>query len=242
MADDFYAVNAEWYAALVAPWQDDADRTLSELLGHIDGGVVVDMASGVGSALPMLRRLGADQLFAVEPSAAMRVGLMTTVASDEALMRTTTVVAAPMPDAVATLPDEWSAAQMLNALGHLSDDERAALFEAVGQRLRRGGRFVVTLQPPDHVTSVPWTDFAAVRVGEHRLSTRGQAEPLDESRVLWTMEWSLTNEEGSLIDRRTAHYPWRVLSRAQLAEEADACGLAVVDGAGTDLAIAFERR
>lgn len=242
MADDFYAVNAEWYAALVAPWQDDSDRTLSELLGHIDGGVVVDMASGVGSALPMLRRLGADQLFAVEPSAAMRVGLMTTVASDEALMRTTTVVAAPMPDAVATLPDEWSAAQMLNALGHLSDDERAALFEAVGQRLRHGGRFVVTLQPPDHVTSVPWADFAAVRVGEHRLSTRGQAEPLDESRVLWTMEWSLTNEEGSLIDRRTAHYPWRVLNRAQLTEETQACGLAVVDGAGTDLAIAFERR
>ena len=242
MADDFYTVNAEWYAALVAPWQDDSDRTLSELLGHIDGGVVVDMASGVGSALPMLRRLGADQLFAVEPSAAMRVGLMTTVASDEALMRTTTVVAAPMPDAVATLPDEWSAAVMLNALGHLSDDERAVLFEAVGQRLRRGGRFVVTLQPPDHVTSVAWADFGTVHVGEHRLSTRGQAEPLDESRVLWTMEWSLTNEEGSLIDRRTAHYPWRVLSRAQLTEEADTCGLAVVDGAGTDLAIAFERR
>ncbi|WP_296139792.1 hypothetical protein [uncultured Tessaracoccus sp.] len=242
MSDDFYAVNAEWYAALVAPWRDDADRLLTSTFDRIDGGVAVDMASGVGSALPTLGRLGAQRLFAVEPSTAMRVGLMTTVAGDEALLRSTTVVPAPMPAALDVLPDVWSAAVMLNAIGHLGDDERAALLAGVGERLRPGGRFVVTLQPPEAVTSVAWTDFGAVQVGEHRLTTRGHAEPLDASRVLWTMEWTLTGADGGLLDRRTAHYPWRVLSRAELVEEAAQWGLVPVDPAGTDLAVVLERR
>lgn len=104
MAEDLYAANSEWYAALVASWQDESNRAVSSLLGRIDGGAVVDIASGVGTCLPLLHRLGAERLFAVEPSASMRVGLMTTIAGDEDLMRRTTVIAAPLPDAVDELP------------------------------------------------------------------------------------------------------------------------------------------
>lgn len=241
MAEDFYAANSEWYAALVASWQSDSSSAVSSLLGAIDGGDVVDIASGVGTCLPLLRRLGAERLFAVEPSASMRAGLMTTIACDPDLMRRTTVIAAPVPEAVKELPARWSAVVMLNALGHLDDETRVSLWATVRERLRPGGRFILSLQPPESVMTIPWTDFGTVQIGERRLTTRGQAEPLDDAHVLWTMEWSLTDAADKLLEKRTAHHPWRVLSRTQLSEEAAGWGLATVDDAGSDSFFALER-
>lgn len=222
--DDFYAANSEWYPALVAAWQSDADAAVDSLLGPVDGDVV-DIASGIGSCLPLLRRKGATRLFAVEPSSSMRVGLMTTVAADSDLLRHTTIVASPFPEALSHLPDRWSGAVMLNAIGHLGEEERAMLWTSAGERLTPGGRLVITLQPPASVTAIPWTDFATVEIGEHRLITRGRAEPLDDTHVEWNMEWTLTDDAGAIVDRRTASHRWRVLNRSQIFAEAGEHGL-----------------
>ena len=242
MSDDGYAANSEWYAALVASWQDHNDSVVGSLLGRIEGGAIVDIASGVGTGLPLLRRLGAERLFAVEPSASMRAGLMTTVAADPDLMARTTVIASPLPQALNELPDHWSAVVMLNAIGHLDDVTRTALWAATSDRLRAGGRFVISLQPPDAVTTIPWTDFGPVQIGERRVATRGQAEPVDDAHVVWTMEWTLTDAVGEVLDQRRASHPWRVLSRAQIGDEAAEYGLSPAEEGGTASFFALEKR
>ncbi|MGJ3507419.1 class I SAM-dependent methyltransferase [Enemella sp. A6] len=239
MLDDLYTANAEWYAALVASWQDELDAGVSALLGPITGDVV-DIASGVGTGLPVLRTLGAERLFAVEPSASMRVGLMTTIAADPDLLRRTTVVPAPLPEALEALPTRWGAAVMLNALGHLDDATRVGLWRAAAERLSPGGRLVISLQPPESVTAIPWTDFGAVRIGQQHLTTRGKAETLNDTHVQWTMEWTLHAADGRVVDLRTAEHSWRVLGREYLREEAGEHGLIAIDD-GPDSFLAFER-
>ncbi|MBK7821969.1 MAG: hypothetical protein IPJ61_13085 [Tessaracoccus sp.] len=121
MTEDFYTDNAEWYAALVAGTRGELDAAVRDLLGPLPGGAVVDIASGVGSCLPALQDLGAERLFAVEPSRAMRAGLMTTIAHDPELMSRTTIVPMAFPQALEHLPSQWSAGIMFNAIGHLED-------------------------------------------------------------------------------------------------------------------------
>ncbi|MGP5655756.1 class I SAM-dependent methyltransferase [Candidatus Corynebacterium faecigallinarum] len=241
MNEDFYSANAEWYAALVAPWQESTAQALHALIGPVLGGDVVDIASGTGSALPVLRDLGAQRLFAVEPSRAMRASLMATVAGDPDLMRRTTIIPAPFPQASSDLPDRWAAAVMFNAIGHLADAERTILWRTLDERLVSGGRFVVSLQPPAEVTEIPWTDFGEIAVGEHSIRTRGHAEPIDETHVRWTMEWVLSDAGGTVLTTRTAQHPWRVLSRQILAEEAAQQGFDIVESAPDEPILAVQR-
>lgn len=242
MARDFYDSNAEWYAALAAASQESTDAALRTRIGPLTGGDAIDLASGTGSCLPALLGLGADRIFAVEPSRAMRAGLMTTVAGDSELMRRTTIIPAPFPDALKQLPPQWSAAVMFNAIGHLDDDARLELWATLAERLAPGGRFVMTLQPPEKVTAVPWTDFGEVTVGEHRIITRGRAEPFDETRVLWTIEWTLVDRADEVITARTATHSWRALSRRDIAVECREAGLVVIDGDADPAFVTITRR
>lgn len=228
MPEDFYGANAEWYAALVAGWREETDAAVRSLLGPIDGGDVVDVASGVGACLPLLRDLGAEQIFAVEPSRSMRAGLMTTVARDTDLLARTTVITSQIPEALEELPPRWSAGVMLNAIGHLSDDARVMLWTTLRDRLVPQGRFVISLQPPEAVTTIPWTDFGTVHIGRRAIRTRGRAEPLDMTRVVWTMEWCLVDANGEVLEERTATHPWRALSHGDLIFEAGEHGLGTV--------------
>lgn len=225
MTEDTYTQNAEWYAALVADQGASGRDAVRTLLGRLRGGDVVDLASGIGSGLDVLRELGADRLFAVEPSRAMRAGLMTTICADPDLRDRTTVIPSGVPEALAALPRWWSGATMLNAIGHLEDEARHELWRALHERLLPGAALVLSLQPPSTVEEVPWTDFGTVRIGERELRTRGRADPLDEHHVSWTMEWTLITREGEHLETRTAEHRWRVLTPAQLATETGEHGL-----------------
>ncbi|GAB08646.1 hypothetical protein GOARA_013_00900 [Gordonia araii NBRC 100433] len=239
--DDFYEANAEWYGALTAAWQEPTNAAVRSLVGWIDGGTAVDIGSGVGYCLPVLRELGAERLYAVEPSRAMRTGLVATVARDPDLLARTTVVGAAVPEALDRLPGEWNAVVMLNAIGHLTDDGRTRLWTALDERLAPRGRFVVALQPPESATTIPWTDFGTVAIGDDRIRTRGRAEPLDRHRVEWTMEWTLQDRDGREREQRTAVHVWRALSVTDLADEAEAHGMARLETAGDGMFVGFGR-
>lgn len=241
MNDDAYTPNAEWYATLTAAWMPETTTALRDLLPSLSNGCAIDIASGIGSQIPTLRELGADHIYAVEPSAAMRVGLMTTIASDPDLRRRTTIVPLPFPAALPHLPDTWRAAIMLNAIGHLSDENRFALWHAAAARLEPGGRLIISVQPPEAVTTIDWTDFGTVKVGTHSLHTRGRADPLDHQHVEWTMEWTLLDAESEPLETRRAHHPWRVVTQAELTREAIAAGLQPVEHTSAPSFLAFER-
>lgn len=241
MDEDFYAVNAEWYGALVADWQAPSDEAVRSLLGPCPGRVAVDVGSGTGSVLPLLRDLGAQKLYAVEPSAAMRAGLVATLGRDRDLLARTTVVRAGVPEAFDRLPGQWDVVTMLNVIGHLDDDARGRLWSELSERLTEDGRFVVALQPPETVVEVPWTDFGAVRIGEDEIRTGGAATPVDDRTVEWTMQWTLVNADREELETRTAVHRWRALSIADLEAEAQQVGLTMRGSADRMPMVSFGR-
>ena len=239
---DPYEANAQWYGALTADSTASTSAAIRTLLEQIADGTAIDVGAGVGSQLSALRELGAARIFAVEPSRAMRAGLMATVGSNPDLLARTTVVAEPVPAAFTALPSQWNAVVMLNAIGHLTDETRAHLWETLRERLVPRGRFVVSLQPPETVTAIPWTDFGTVAIGEDQLSTRGRADPIDQHRVEWRMEWTLRNRHGRILDQRTGVHAWRVLGRSELCEEATEYGFTPLDAMGESAYVGFVRR
>jgi len=242
MNEDSYIANAEWYAALVAGQSGLARDAVRTLLGTLRGGDVVDLGSGIGSGLGVLRDLGADRIFAVEPSRAMRAGLMTTITADPDLMDRTTVIPRNVPDAFAELPRRWSGATMLNVIGHLDDEARRALWLTLRERLLPGAALVLSLQPPATVREVPWTDYGSLRIGERELHTRGRAHPAGTHHVTWTMEWTLTTREGDVLETRTATHRWRILELEELEAETSKYGLELlVDHAETGFLAIMQR-
>lgn len=237
-APDFYAGNAEWYGALVAPGLPAMHTAIRQLIGTLEGDVV-ELGAGIGACVPVLLAAGAERIYAVERSRSMRVGLMSTIAADPNLLRRTTIIAAGIPEALDELPARWGGAVMLNAIGHLEDAARLELWAALRERLTAGGPFVVSLQHPETPIRIAWTDYGTVGVGERSVRTRARAEPIDERHVGWTMEWSLLDAEGTVLDRRSGVSRWRTQSPGELVEEASSFGFELAESVPDVGAYAF---
>lgn len=237
-APDFYVGNAEWYGALVAPGLPAMHAALRQLVGTLDGDVV-ELGAGIGACVSVLVGAGAERIFAVEPSPSMRVGLMATIAAHPDLLRRTTIVAAGIPEALGELPPRWGGAVMLNAIGHLEDAARLELWAALRERLTAGAPFVVSLQHPETPIRIAWTDFGTVGVGERSVRTRARAEPIDAHHLAWTMEWSLLDAEGAVLDQRSGVSRWRTQSAGELVEEASSFGFMLADAVPDVGAYAF---
>lgn len=223
---DFYQHNAEWYAALVAPQLPAVRDALTRLLaGPLPAGAAVEVGPGVGATLDVLLDAGAQSIYAVEPSGAMRVGLMTRVALDPRLAASTTIMPGTVDAMVHHIPREWSAVVMLNALGHLDPEAEERLWDEIARRLVPDGRVVIGLQPPQTPVDIPWTDFGSTQVGQHTLWTRGSASATGPASVDWRMEWTLRDAQGEVLDTRAATSSWRTITVDALTQAAEGAGL-----------------
>lgn len=91
-----YAVAADTYVHGRPGYPPEASQWLAEILGPGDGKSVLDLGSGTGKFLPLLRKTGA-RLLALEPVDAMRARLAQANADVEALAGTADAI--PLPDA-----------------------------------------------------------------------------------------------------------------------------------------------
>lgn len=70
---DYYAVNADIYAAVSLPSLPGQLAALRSVASAPFKGAVVEVAAGLGTALGTLATMTTDKLYAVEPSTYMRV-------------------------------------------------------------------------------------------------------------------------------------------------------------------------
>ena len=228
---DIYSVAADIYPTVAAPQTEAMGAALAELLagprpGPLGGAPeaaadspVLDLGSGTGGALPYLARLGSGPLYAVEPSAAMRAGLMATVCAVPGLAERTTVLGGALDDVEPLLPDRLGAVTALNMLGHLDEAAEDRFWGLVRERLVPGGAVVIALHVPLEPAPVPWTDFGTTAVGDLRYRTEGRADP-EGGAMAWTMRWTISTADGAVLETRTAHLSWRVLTPDHLRERA----------------------
>ncbi|MEM7674518.1 MAG: class I SAM-dependent methyltransferase [Myxococcota bacterium] len=222
---DFYATNADIYAAITRPSLPGQLAALRAVMTAPFNGPVVELAAGIGTALSTLAALTEQEIFAVEPSIYMRVGLMTTVVSDDALRARVTVLPGTLGDNRDRLPKQLGGIVVLNALGHFEPSALSALWTFAAQRLAPGGQLVVGLQPPFEPVEIPWSDFGESKVGRLTYRTAGTASVDDAGVARWTMRWTTHDTNGAELARREASTEWAVVGPKQVTEAATAVGL-----------------
>jgi hypothetical protein len=228
---DFYATNADIYAAVSLPGLPGRLAALRSVVNEPFDGAVVELAAGVGTALCTLADLTSDVLYAVEPSTYMRVGLMTTVTGDEALRKRVTILPGTLRQVRDRLPERLGGIVVLDALGHFEPAEIEELWVSAARRLVPGGQLVLGLQPPFEPVEIPWTDFGESRVGTLTYRTRGRASVTSDDAT-WTMRWTVHDADGVEVERREASTQWAIVGPRKVTDAAIAAGL---EAAGRNL-------
>ncbi|MEM9492341.1 MAG: class I SAM-dependent methyltransferase [Myxococcota bacterium] len=222
---DFYANNADIYAAVSLPSLPGQLAALRSIVSEPFPGAVVEVAAGLGTALTTLADMTSDAIYAVEPSTYMRVGLMTTVAGDEALRKRVTIVPGTLRQVGDRLPEQLGGIVVLSALGHFEPAELAQFWQFAAQRLVPGGQLVLRLQPPFEPVEIPWTDFGESRIGTLTYRTAGTASVTSEDLAKWTVRWTIHDADGVELERREASTQWAVVGPGQVTKAATAVGL-----------------
>lgn len=199
--DPYAAATAEFYELLAtAHWQ----RTGAELVALLAGvdptaGPIVDVGAGTGIGLPYLLDAvpGAD-VYAIEPSRAMRTALHTRLLLDPVLSGRVTVDPRPLRDA---LPDRASAVVLSAVLGHLGDLDRYRLWRFAAERIPAGAPVVVEVLPPYRPVVVEPVRYAAVPVGRFTYEGWQSGEPADAHAMRWTMTYRVLDDDVPVAEQ-----------------------------------------
>lgn len=226
--DPYAAATAEYYELLAtAHWQRTGDE-LSDLLRDVDptAGPIVDVGAGTGIGLPYLLSVSPDvEVYAIEPSKAMRTALHTRLLLDSRLHGRVTVDPRPLGEA---LPEQACAVVMSAVLGHLADAERDRFWRFVAERMPVGAPVVVEVLPPYRPVVVEPVRYAAVPVGRYVYEGWQSGRPAGDRRMRWTMTYRVLDGH-TVISERAVTSTYRCWSPDDVVAEVAPFGLTVTE-------------
>ncbi|WP_435830227.1 class I SAM-dependent methyltransferase [Micromonospora echinospora] len=167
--------------------------------------VLLDVGAGTGLGTEVLAAAVLDgDVVAVEPSPVLRAVLLSRVAAHPDLRRRVTVAAA---DALGVdLPARLGAVLAIKMIGHLDAQKRRTFLRRVAERLAPDAPLVLNVQPPSEPTTVPFTVFGTVPLGQHRYEGGGSAEPSGPDSVTWRMRYRVLDTDGTVLREDHATY------------------------------------
>ncbi|MFT3887158.1 MAG: class I SAM-dependent methyltransferase [Arachnia sp.] len=225
---DRYAAAAGAYDLFALPYRAMQRAALGELLPRLRPaeGAILDVGAGSGAnAAVVLEALLDAQVYALEPSRAMRSLFLSRVAGRPEWHRRVTV--RPEDFFSASLPERLGGGIAIGVIGHFDEGERAAVLAEFAARLPRGGAVLIDLQEPARPRRLDAAEFTVADVGE--LTYRGIAEAWPVSAEL--MRWRVTYlclEGERVLTEDTVEYDYRHPAPAVLADEAERVGLGAV--------------
>jgi len=194
-AADYYSPIAEFYELMVRQ-QGGGAEALARALSDVDAsqGPVLDLGAGTGRSTEVIAKTLADaRILAIEPAPAMRAVLTSRVIRDDDLRRRVTILAAAAQDV--ELPRRLSAAVVFGVAGHLSRQERGALWGKLVEHLVPGAPLVVELMPLSRPQRVPSMRVASEPVGEHVYELWLEGEPVGDDLMKWSSTWRVSHSD-----------------------------------------------
>jgi uncharacterized protein YceH (UPF0502 family)/phospholipid N-methyltransferase len=226
--DPYGTATAEFYELLAtAHWE----RTGIELLDLLDGvdpsaGPIVDVGAGTGIGLPYLRAAVPDaELYAIEPSRAMRTALHTRLLLDPSLTGRVTVDPRPLAE---SLPERASAVVLSAVLGHLDRSERSLLWRYAAEHMPSGAPVVVEILPPYRPVVVEPTRYKSLPVGRFTYEGWQSGEPADDRTMRWVMTYRVLDGDA-LVSERSVTSTYRCWSPDDVRHEIEAHGLTMTE-------------
>jgi uncharacterized protein YceH (UPF0502 family) len=233
-ADAYGEATAEFYDLLATDMWETFGLLLLDLLADVDpaNGPIVDVGCGSGIGLSYLRiAVPSAEVFAVEPSKAMRVALHTRLTDHPELRAVTTV--SPTSFGQARLPKQASALVASAVYGHLTDDERQQLWRYVAEQMPAGAPAVIGVLPPDRPVAFDPVRYARLAVGSYMYEGWQSGTPLDDRRMSWTLVYKVVDDsDGATIAEYRATAPWRCDSVDDIRAEIAPFGLELAEHDG----------
>ncbi|MEU8925239.1 class I SAM-dependent methyltransferase [Kitasatospora sp. NPDC048545] len=236
-SDGAYTVSAEFYDLLQAETdRRRARRWFAEAARGARHGIL-DIGAGTGIVTEVLLDAGTAPVHAVEPSAAMRTGLLTRVAALGADRRARLTLH-PEPVEAAGLHEVADLAVASNVIACLSPAVRRAVWPAVRRALVPGGLLLFAPPPADLPSGCGGGGrLGPVRVGPDLYSARiTRARDRGVVRVVFT--YRCERDGRVLREEREVFRMWPAGAR-QIGAELEAGGLHVVQAPGPDLMAAY---
>ncbi|SHI25608.1 methyltransferase [Pollutimonas bauzanensis] len=226
VSSDNYIQAAEMYDILSEQHWQSRQRSLRNALiaARPDAKLVLDVGSGTGMALKFITEaLPGAHIHAIEPSASMRVGLMTRVLADAQLRRQVTVH--PTDIAQAVLPADIDVALVCGCVGFFDDATRRALWPRLAAALAPAGVVLVDVMPLDATRHLPESRVASVDVGQHRFDIWLSGHPVDDGLELirWRMRFEQLDGDTA-VRSFSIERDWRAFSLDTLLAEAAEAG------------------
>lgn len=221
---DYYAQSAEMYDVLSeAHWASrrDSVRNALQRLG-VSNGIILDIGAGTGSCVQLIGETLPDvEIYAIEPSTSMRIGLMTRLLMLPDLRRRTTVCAQAFQSAI--LPKQFAAVVACGCIGYFDREERRDLWQRLAKGLGKGGTVlsdVMTLEQPRPFAEAR---VASSMVGKLRYDIWLSGTPLKDDLMQWHMRFEV--HDGTEIVRSfSIEREWHAFSLEQLVQEATEFG------------------
>lgn len=223
---DGYAANAQYYDLIFPTAQ--RDRVASALATLLPApSRVVELGAGTGLFTQVLldRLTVGGELFAVEPSAAMRAALATCLT----LLGDPPVTIIPEHALTAAVDGPLDAVVMLHLLTHLPAEVRAAVWRLWVPRLRPGGLVITDEQIPQKPTDIPAAVIPGRALGRRRYDTVSRASAEGDGMV-WTMTYRV-HEGDRLVAQDDVSFPSVVASHATIDTELRTAGCEPVPNA-----------
>ncbi|GAA2057521.1 MULTISPECIES: class I SAM-dependent methyltransferase [Streptomyces] len=220
MVADYYTASAEFYEMVAARHVRTSAGPLRTALAGVDTahGPVVEIGAGTGRITEVIAgALPGAPIIAAEPSTPMRAMLTSRVFGDPDLRRRVTVVADPAQRL--RLPARVSAVVIFGVVGHLTRDERLALWRELRGRLPAGAPVVVELMGAGATRTIPPFRMLRETIGEQTYEWWTEAEPVSGEVMRWRTSWKVFRD-GRQVRSTTDAYTWENLTLEQLAAEA----------------------
>jgi uncharacterized protein YceH (UPF0502 family) len=233
-ADAYGEATAEFYDLLATDMWEAFGLLLLDLLADVDAanGPIVDVGCGSGFGLPYLRAaVPGAEVFAIEPSKAMRVALHARLTDYPELRGVTTVAPSSLADA--RLPKQACAVVASAVYGHLSDAERQRLWRYVAEQMPAGAPAVVGVLPPDRPVAFDPVRYHRLPVGKYVYEGWQSGVPIDDRRMNWTLQYKVVDDaDGTVVAQYSATAPWRCDSVDDIRAEVASFGLELTEHEG----------
>ena len=222
--DPYGTATAEFYELLATTHWERTGLELLDLLEGVDptAGPIVDVGAGTGVGLPYLHAAVPDaELYAIEPSKAMRTALHTRLLLDPSLQGRVTVDPRPLADA---MPERASAVVLSAVLGHLDATDRALLWRYAVERMPAGAPMIVEILPPHRPITVEPTLYRTLPVGRFSYEGWQAGEPADDRTMRWTMSYRVLDGD-TLVAEHSVVSTYRCWSPDDIRQEIEPFGL-----------------
>jgi len=164
-------------------WKIRREAIVSELKTvPVNAGPVIDVGAGTGQSLKLIAEtLPTAQIIAIEPSAVMRVALMSRIMQNKKLRQQVTVFPGRFQDIV--LPERLAAVTIFSVIGFFDESERQEMWGLLAKKLDPNGVIIVDVMMINKPQPVSRRQVARMQVGSHFYEAWMEGTPIDDKRM-----------------------------------------------------------